>query len=184
MAASRISAPPASVRASGCAAPNQTEDAEAKTTSDSMISAVLCVSITIAARRAVSGLDGRDLAAAAILVAAIGGEALADFQLARFKKTNTRKGAICADGLWAWSRHPNYFFEWLGWLAWPVMGLELAQPLTWLTLLAPAAMFGVLRFLTGVPPLEETMIVSRGDAYRAYQAKTSAFFLLPPKVGA
>ncbi len=148
-----------------------------------LISTLLCVSIMIAARRPVSGLDVRDLLAAAILLAAIGGEAVADAQLARFKQTSTRKGAICASGLWAWSRHPNYFFEWLGWLAWPVMGLDPTAPLTWLTLLAPAAMFGVLRFLTGVPPLEETMIASRGEAYRAYQARTSAFFLMPPKQG-
>jgi len=148
------------------------------------ISAGLCVSIMIAAARPAPGLDLRDCLAIAILIVAIAGEALADGQLAAFKKADPKKGAVCDVGLWAWSRHPNYFFEWAGWLAWPVMGLDPARPVTWLTLIAPAAMFGVLRFLTGVPPLEETMIASRGQTYRAYQAKTSAFFPLPPKHGA
>jgi steroid 5-alpha reductase family enzyme len=148
------------------------------------ISALLCASIMIAAHRPLAGLDARDLAAAAILLIAIAGEGLADAQMAAFKKSAPPKGSVCDRGLWAWSRHPNYFFEWTLWLAWPVMGLDPARPVTWLTLIAPVAMFGVLRFLTGVPPLEETMIASRGDAYRAYQARTSAFFPLPPRHGA
>ncbi len=148
------------------------------------ITAVLCASIASAANRPVAGLDGRDIAAAAILLIAIAGEGLADAQLAAFKKAGPPKGSVCDRGLWAWSRHPNYFFEWTLWLAWPVMGLDLTRPVSWLTLVAPIAMFGVLRFLTGVPPLEETMLASRGDTYRAYQARTSAFFPLPPKSGA
>ena len=148
-----------------------------------VISAVLCISIMVAARRPVESLDLRDFLGIAILIIAIAGEALADAQLAAFKKGGSPKGSVCDVGLWAWSRHPNYFFEWFGWLAWPVIGLELAQPVTWMTLFAPIVMFGVLRFLTGVPPLEQTMIASRGDAYRAYQARTSIFFPLPPKHG-
>ena len=148
------------------------------------ISALLCASIMAAASRPVAGLDLRDILAAVILLVAIAGEGLADAQMAAFKRRGPPKGSVCSKGLWAWSRHPNYFFEWFGWLAWPVMGLDPGRPVTWLTLIAPAAMFGVLRFLTGVPPLEETMIASRGDAYRTYQATTSAFFPLPPKQGA
>ena len=147
------------------------------------ISAALCVSILIAAQTT-APLGPRDFAAAAILLLAIGGEALADAQMAAFKRGGAPKGSVCDKGLWAWSRHPNYFFEWTGWLAWPVMGLDVTQPVTWLTLIAPAAMYGVLRFLTGVPPLEATMLESRGAAYRAYQARTSAFIPLPPKTGA
>lgn len=144
------------------------------------VSAILCVSIHVAAHRATPGLDLRDLAGAAILLLAIGGEALADRQLARFKAANPAKGAICDVGLWRWSRHPNYFFEWFGWLAYPVIAFDAAAPVTWLTLLAPAAMYVVLRHLTGVKPLEATMLASRGDAYRRYQARTSAFVPLPP----
>jgi steroid 5-alpha reductase family enzyme len=149
-----------------------------------LFSTLLCVSIMVAANRPAPGLDLRDLLAFAVLAIAIGGEALADAQLARFKKGGAEKGAVCDTGLWAWSRHPNYFFEWFGWLAWPVMAFNPANPVTWLTWLAPVAMFVVLRFVTGVPPLEQTMAQSRGAKYRAYQSRTSAFIPLPPKSGA
>jgi steroid 5-alpha reductase family enzyme len=149
-----------------------------------LITTIMMVSVELAANRPVSGLDGRDLLGCAILVIAIGGESLADAQLARFKKANRHKGAICQAGLWSWSRHPNYFFEWFGWLAYPVIALNLASPVTVLTLAAPAMMFVVLRFITGVPPLEDTMLQSRGDAFRAYQHRTSAFIPLPPHKGA
>lgn len=149
-----------------------------------VVTALLCLSIQAAAHRPEPGLDLRDGLGLAILLIALLGEALADRQLAAFKRTNTRKGAICDKGLWAWSRHPNYFFEWLGWTAYPVMALDLSRPVSLVTLIAPILMYLVLRFLTGVRPLEETMLASRGDAYRAYQARTSAFFLLPPRQGA
>lgn len=145
------------------------------------ITTLLMISVAIAAHRQVVGLDGRDLAAALVMLIAIGGESLADWQLARFKRSNPPQGAINDRGLWGWSRHPNYFFEWFGWLAWPVMALDPARPITWLTMLAPAVMYGVLRFITGVPPLEATMLASRGEAFRAYQRRTSAFIPLPPK---
>jgi steroid 5-alpha reductase family enzyme len=148
-----------------------------------LITALLTISIMGAAWRGSHALDWRDAAGVAILAIAIGGESLADRQLAAFKRGATRKGAINDRGLWGWSRHPNYFFEWFGWLAYPVIAFDLAQPTTWLTWLAPVAMFGVLRFMTGVPPLEASMTESRGDAYRQYQARTSAFFLLPPRKG-
>jgi steroid 5-alpha reductase family enzyme len=61
------------------------------------------------------------------------------------------------------------------------MALDPSRPTSWLTLLAPAAMYLVLRFITGVPPLEATMLASRGEAFRAYQRRTSAFIPLPPK---
>lgn len=146
-----------------------------------LITALLTISIMGAAWRGSQALDWRDFAGVAILLIAIGGESLADKQLAAFKRANTEKGAINDKGLWGWSRHPNYFFEWFGWLAYPAIAFDPGSPMTWLTWLAPVAMFGVLRFMTGVPPLEASMIASRGDAYRQYQARTSAFFPLPPK---
>jgi steroid 5-alpha reductase family enzyme len=149
-----------------------------------MITTIMMVSVEVAADRSLPGLDLRDYAGMAILVIAIAGESLADWQLSQFKKTNTKKGAICDVGLWGWSRHPNYFFEWFGWLAYPVIALNLASPVSFLTLTAPAMMFVVLRFITGVPPLEDTMLASRGDAFRAYQHRTSAFIPLPPHKGA
>lgn len=146
-----------------------------------VVTTAIAASVAVAARRPVQGLDWRDLLAVAILAIAIAGESLADRQLARFKAGKPAKGAINDVGLWGWSRHPNYFFEWLGWVGYPAMALALDAPRTWLTLLAPATMFVVLRFITGVPPLEATMLASRGEPFRAYQQRTSAFIPWPPK---
>jgi steroid 5-alpha reductase family enzyme len=79
------------------------------------------------------------------------------------------------------SRHPNYFFEWLCWLAYPLIAINLSgyNPLGWLTLAAPACMYWVLVHVSGIPPLEEHMLRSRGAQFRALQARTRPFFPLP-----
>jgi steroid 5-alpha reductase family enzyme len=149
------------------------------------VSAVLAMSIALAARAPSpptgADLGPRDFIGVAIWLVALIGETMADGQMQRFKADPKNRGKICDRGLWAWSRHPNYFFEWTVWLAWPVMALQPADPISWLSLGAPVVMFLILRFATGVPPLERSMLASRGDAFRAYQARTSAFFPLPPR---
>ena len=119
-----------------------------------------------------------DLAGVALLAAAVIGEGLADAQLDRFKADGDH-GPINDRGLWRWSRHPNYFFEWLGWWAYPVIAI--GHPLGWAALVAPAVMYAVLVHMTGVPALEKHMAQSRGDAWRRYARRTSAFPPLPPK---
>ena len=141
----------------------------------------LAVSVCVAARRPEAALDIRDALAVVILVVAILGETLADQQMQRFRTNPANKGKVADTGLWAWSRHPNYFFEWVFWLAWPAMAFAPSQPMTWLTLVAPVVMFLVLTRGTGIPPLEKAMLASRPDAYRDYQSRVSAFFPLPPK---
>jgi steroid 5-alpha reductase family enzyme len=141
----------------------------------------LVFSIFVAARFPLETLRLQDYLGALILFAGIAGEALADAQLKAFRSDPANKGKVCDIGLWRWSRHPNYFFEWFGWLAYPVIALSLDHPWGFATLLAPLFMFWILRYVTGVPPLEEQMLKSRGDAYRAYQDRTSVFFPLPPK---
>jgi len=93
------------------------------------------------------------------------GVAIADRQLARFKSSG-RKG-VCQDGLWYYSRHPNYFFElvlWLGWSLYAGGGRAL---------LAPLALLYLIVRVTGIPPTEEQALRSRGDEYRRYQETTS-----------
>ncbi|WP_091742307.1 DUF1295 domain-containing protein [Phenylobacterium immobile] len=142
---------------------------------------LLALSVFAAAHRPQPGLDLRDGLAFAVLAAAIAGEALADRQMAVFRRDPASHGKVADRGLWAWSRHPNYFFEWTAWLAWPVMALDVSRPATLLTLIAPVVMYLVLTRGTGIPPLEEAMLQSRGEAYRRYQARTSTFFPLPPR---
>jgi steroid 5-alpha reductase family enzyme len=146
-------------------------------------SALLGISILIAARNPAPDVRWGDLAGIAILVIAILGEGLADRQLARFKADPSNHGKVCDVGLWCWSRHPNYFFEWFGWLAYPCLAIDLSgtYPWGWLSWIAPALMYVILRYLSGVPFLEEQMLRSRGEAYRIYQKKTSMFFPLPPR---
>jgi steroid 5-alpha reductase family enzyme len=143
-------------------------------------STILAISVLMAARNPAPGLRIADIAGVAIMLVAIVGEAVADQQMKQFKRDPAHRGQICDTGLWAWSRHPNYFFEFLGWLAYPAIALDLAHPVTWLSFIAPAAMFAILRYLTGVPPLEAAMLRSRGDAYRRYQARVSPFLPRPP----
>ncbi len=105
---------------------------------------------------------------------ALAGEAAADAQLARFKADPANRGKICDVGLWARSRHPNYFFEWLVWVAFAFAASRDAIGL--LAWVAPAMMYVALRHGSGVPPLEEHMLRTRGEAFRAYQRRTPVFF--------
>jgi steroid 5-alpha reductase family enzyme len=145
----------------------------------------LVFAIFVAARFPGAALRPQDFVGALILITGIAGEALADAQLRTFRDDSANKGKVCDAGLWRWSRHPNYFFEWFGWLAYPVIALPVDHPLSypwgWATLLAPAFMYWILVHVTGIPPLEAQMLRSRGERYRHYQARTSAFFPLPPQ---
>jgi steroid 5-alpha reductase family enzyme len=121
-------------------------------------------------------LDAWAAAGAAVWAVAVGGEWLADRQLARFRADSGTRGTVCRVGLWRYSRHPNYFFEWVHWWAYVLIGH--AAPLT---LLGPAAMLLFLFRITGIPYTEQQALRSRGEAYRAYQRTTSAFVPWPPR---
>ena len=118
----------------------------------------LVFAIFVAARFPDPALRPQDYLGALILLAGIAGEALADAQLKRFRGDPANKGRVCDVGLWRWSRHPNYFFEWFGWLAYPVIALSVDDPLSypwgWASLLAPVFMYWILVHVTGIPPLE------------------------------
>jgi steroid 5-alpha reductase family enzyme len=148
----------------------------------------LVFSIFVASRFPSDVLRVQDYLGALILLIGISGEALADAQLKRFRENPANKGRVCDAGLWRWSRHPNYFFEWFGWLAYPVIAISadyaLSYPWGWATLLAPIFMYWILVHVTGIPPLEAQMLRSRGARYHDYQTRTSMFFPLPPQKGA
>ncbi|MDF0642700.1 MAG: DUF1295 domain-containing protein [Nitrospira sp.] len=114
-----------------------------------------------------------ELAGIVIWVVAVGGEAAADRRLARFRSEPANQDRVCREGLWRYSRHPNYFFEWLHWWAYVVMGIGApGWPLTWL---APLGMGWALWKVTGIPPAERQALIRRGDEYRIYRETTSAF---------
>ena len=125
------------------------------------------------------GLGMLDYIGVAIWLIAVGGEALSDLQLARFRGNPANKGKTCRTGLWRYSRHPNYFFEWVHWFAYVVMAF--GAPFGWLAWWGPALMLLFLFKLTGIPHTEKQALVSRGDDYRRYQEETSIFIPWFPK---
>lgn len=122
-----------------------------------------------------------DVLGLALFAVALAGESLADAQLARFKADPENRGRIADKGLWAWSRHPNYFFEWLIWTAIVPIAISASYPLGWWAIAAPAMMFVLLNYVSGAPHVERTMRQSRGAAFDAYAARTSRFFPVPPR---
>jgi len=109
----------------------------------------------------------------ALWLIALVGEAVADAQLAAFKRGVSSHGQVCQRGLWNYSRHPNYFFEWLVWVAWALFAS--ASPHGWLAIACPLLMFYFLFRVTGIPATEAQALRSKADAYRQYQQSTSAF---------
>lgn len=109
----------------------------------------------------------------ALWLASMIGEAVADAQLSVFRRDPANKGRTCQKGLWNYSRHPNYFFEWFIWVSWLIFAL--GSPRGWLAVICPALMLYFLFKVTGIPATEAQALRSRGDDYRRYQETTSAF---------
>jgi cyclopropane-fatty-acyl-phospholipid synthase len=114
-----------------------------------------------------------------IVLFALWGESTSDNQLNTFRLNPANKALVCRVGWWRYSRHPNYFFEWLHWLAYPLLGWG-GEYQVWLWL-APATMFCFLYFVTGIPFTEQQALRSRGEDYRKYQQTTPMFFPWFPK---
>ena len=130
------------------------------------------------ATNATTSLPGL-VAGTAIWIAGVLGEAVADAQLARFRADPRQRGRTCRSGLWRYSRHPNYFFEWLHWFAY--VALAIGSPLAWLAWSGPLLMFLFLRFISGIPFTEAQALRTRGEDYRAYQRSTPMLFPWFPK---
>jgi len=121
-----------------------------------------------------------DVLGVLVWMIAIAGEVISDQQLHHFRMNPVNKGIVCNIGLWRYSRHPNYFFEWLQWWAFVLIGY--GSDYWWLTWTGLIVIYVFITRITGVPYTEQQSIRSRGDAYREYQKTTSMFFPLPPKV--
>lgn len=101
------------------------------------------------------------------------GEGLSDFQLQRFKKNPSNKGKVCQDGLWNYSRHPNYFFQFIIWVS--VFIFSLSTSYGWISVICPFTIGYLIFKVTGIPMTEEQSLRSKGDAFREYQRTTSVF---------
>jgi steroid 5-alpha reductase family enzyme len=114
-----------------------------------------------------------------LLVFAVGFafEMIGDRQLARFRQNPVNKGRVMADGLWRYTRHPNYFGESVLW--WGVSLVSLSGGASLFVLVSPVTITLLLLFVSGVPILEKAMKDRPG--YAQYAAKTSIFFPWFPK---
>ena len=140
---------------------------------------VLGVAFFIVNLNPVPQLHWLEITGAALWLLAIIGEARADAQLAAFKRDKKNHGHVCANGLWRYSRHPNYFLEWLIWVSFFVFAL--GSPWGWTAAIGPLSILYLLLRVTGIPLTEEQSLRSKGAAYRHYQTTTSAFIPWFPK---
>jgi steroid 5-alpha reductase family enzyme len=136
--------------------------------------------IMLAGRNPAPGFRVLDGLAVLVAILSILGEAIADREVARFARNPANRGKICEIGLWSWSRHPNYFCEWLIWVAFALFATTGGG---WFLLAwaGPVLMYLVLVHASGIPPTEAHMLESRGDAFRDYQRRVPKFFPRPPK---
>jgi len=145
--------------------------------------ALLCVVLSapflLSAINPAQRLSPLEYAGSGLWVIAIIGESAADSQLSRFKSDPANRGKLCTVGLWNYSRHPNYFFESLIWMAYALFAL--ASPWGWIGLLSPLLILYFLLKVTGIPATEAHALRSKGDAYRRYQQTTSMFIPWFPK---
>jgi len=144
-----------------------------------LLDVILSLPFLLAAMDTRAGLGWTEYGGAAVWTVAVLGEAAADAQLQAFRSNPANKGKTCRSGLWNYSRHPNYFFEWLIWLDYALYAI--AAPWGWLALACPALMLFFLFRITGIPATEAQALRSRGEEYRRYQESTSAFIPWFPK---
>ncbi|MBU3759184.1 MAG: DUF1295 domain-containing protein [Candidatus Omnitrophica bacterium] len=147
-----------------------------------LAAAVFSIPFLIVSSNQRPGLTWLEWTSLGLWAAAFVGETLADLQLEAFKAVPANKGLTCRDGLWKYSRHPNYFFEFMIWCSAALFSLS--SPLGFAALLCPALIFHFLFNVTGIPKAEEQALRSRGEDYRDYQRRTSKFFPWFPKEGA
>lgn len=133
----------------------------------------------LAASRVAGALPVWPTLACLVWLACVAGESIADDQLARFRAAPANVGRTCRAGLWRYSRHPNYFFEWLHWFSYVL--LAVGSPSWALAWLGPVLMYVFLRYLSGVPFTEKQALRTRGDDYREYQRSTPMLFPWFPK---
>lgn len=104
-------------------------------------------------------------------------ESVGDWQLTKFIKNPNNKGKLMTTGLWAYTRHPNYFGEVTQW--WGIWLMALSAPFGWITIVGPITITTLILKVSGIPMLEKKM-VEHPDFIR-YKETVSVFFPMPPK---
>ena len=109
-------------------------------------------------------------------------EVVADAQKSAFKQNPANEGRFISTGLWAWSRHPNYFGEITLWLGMAIIAVPVLSGWRWVTLISPVFVFLLITRVSGVPMLEKRADDRWGDEpeYQAYKERTPVLMLRPP----
>lgn len=141
---------------------------------------ILAIPFFIAALNSDPNLGFFEYAGLAMWLISVIGEATADAQLAGFKKDPANKDKVCDTGLWHYSRHPNYFFEWLMWMSY--FFVALGSPYGYLAIISPAIILYFLLKVTGIPTTEAQSLRSKNEAFKKYQASTSVFVPWAPRL--
>lgn len=105
-------------------------------------------------------------------------ETVGDWQLRQFTKNPANKGKIIQNGLWKFSRHPNYFGEVTLW--WGIFLFAVSLPFGFLTIISPITITLLILYVSGIPMLEKKY--EKNDEFAEYKKRTSVFFPLPPKI--
>jgi len=143
-----------------------------------VISMLLSIAFLVPSYRSSPPAVGWIVLAVVVWIASVVGEGIADRQLKRFTQDPANHNSVCRVGLWRYSRHPNYFFECVHWVAY--IALSIGPPWGWATLLPPVLMVFLLLKLSGIPLLEESM-AKRRAGYADYMRTTSALIPWPPR---
>ncbi|HXK06666.1 MAG TPA: DUF1295 domain-containing protein [Verrucomicrobiae bacterium] len=138
-----------------------------------LLCVVLSIPFLVAALNPRPQITLLEYAGTALWLGAFIGELLADRQLHAFKANPANRGRTCRAGLWKYSRHPNYFFEWLIWMAFALFAMS--SPYGYLALVSPLLILFFLFRVTGIPATEAQALRTKGEDYRQYQQTTSAF---------
>jgi steroid 5-alpha reductase family enzyme len=146
-----------------------------------LFTAIFSLPFLIAASNPRIGWTAWSTLAVLVWLVSLSGESIADRQLAVWRAEPAHRGKTCRAGLWRYSRHPNYFFEFLHWFAYVCLAVGAGALWFSLSFLGPALMLVSLCWLTGIPYVEAQALRSRGEDYREYQRTTSALVPWPPK---
>lgn len=140
---------------------------------------ILSMPFLIVSYAATPTWSGWELFGFLVWVLGVTGESLSDYQLAKFKENPANQSKVLREGFWRYSRHPNYFFEWVVWVGFFLFAVPTHGG--WMAIISPVIMFGLLTQGSGIPLNEAEALRTKGDDYREYQRTTQPFFPWFPK---
>lgn len=128
-------------------------------------------------------LDLFALAGLVIWACGFGIEVLADVQKRRFRADPANRGEFVRSGVWAWSRHPNYFGEVVLWIGVAVVAAPVLRDWQWLTMISPVFVYVLLTRVSGIPMLERKADERWGGRpdYEEYKSLTPVLVPRPPR---